>query len=228
MEGTREGCAAFERCELAPDEEELAQRQVDGPRREVAVEVGGRSVIVFPAVACDGLFGPTGGELWEASVVLSRWLARQTVEADVVELGSGLGLAGLAASWVSTGKVWLTDNDEGVLANLRRTVEANSATARVAHLDWTRPTRLAAKADVLLLAAACVYTPHLGRALAETIALYVRTPESWAVVVQRADRPGFEDSFLPRLAELGLRYDLRAEGDGMVFCVVRWQAGSST
>lgn len=188
---------------------------------------------LYPTVACeDGLTGATGGELWKASILLANWLSKHDVpESTIVELGSGLGLAGLAAEKAFSARVLLTDKDDAVLNNLERTVVANGSRAEVLHLDWMSPISLPlpSGSDVLFLAAACVYTPHLGIALADTIGFYASHLTCRAVIVQRADRPGFRDAFLPRITEqYGFCCELLLsplpdddEADGFVFLILR-------
>lgn len=208
---------AFERRELAPDEAELECRRVPTARHELLVD----GVTLYPCVSDDGVFGATGGELWAAGRALATWVLEnpRVVEAAdaVVELGAGLGLPGILASRFND-RVVLTDNDPGVLANLERTVAKNKVDATVAEFDWCRPADLGLRGHILYLAAACVYTPHLGIALAETLH---SSPFRWtAILVQRHDRPGFAD-FLSRLDDLGITSGTRLQNDGLAKYVIQ-------
>lgn len=202
---------AFERSYLAPDEAELECRRVPTARHELQIN----GVTLFPCESEDGVFGSTGGELWAAGRALATWVLThphvvETADA-VVELGAGLGLPGIVAARFNE-RVVLTDNDPGVLANLERTLQKNDVNAAVAKLDWCRPADLGLRGDVLYLAAACVYTPHLGIALADTLHA---SPFHWtAVVVQRHDRPGFAD-FRSRLDDLGIACETLNVEDGL-------------
>jgi RNA 3'-terminal phosphate cyclase (ATP) len=111
--------------------------------------------------------------VWEAGIVLSRWLALGEAAGAptlrgrrVLDLGAGTGIAGLAAAALGA-DVTLSDTEEA-LPLLRRNVAANARTvadaggaARVACLDWAAPpAELADEApwDVVL-AADVVYSP---------------------------------------------------------------------
>jgi hypothetical protein len=68
-----------------------------------------------------------GMVLWPAALVLARWLCRNAAllrGKSVLELGAGMGLAGLAAAHLAR-RVCLTDFNPLVLENLRANVELN-------------------------------------------------------------------------------------------------------
>ena len=105
----------------------------------------------------------TGALLWDSSVVLSDWLVRQRQQlrpgCRCVELGAGLGLAGLTAAtlgWVTT----LTDRAE-VLPLLEHGVATNALSnhATVAALEWgdAQAARALGPAFELVLMSDCVY-----------------------------------------------------------------------
>jgi predicted nicotinamide N-methyase len=110
--------------------------------------------------------------VWEAGIVLARWLAGapdngapQLSQRRVLDLGSGTGIAGLAAASLGA-HVTLSDVADAAPL-LARNVAANAAalaaaggSARVACLDWAAPPAELAHAAPwgLLLAADCVYT----------------------------------------------------------------------
>ena len=124
------------------------------------------------ACAGDAASGPAR-RVWEAGIVLSRWLALgvtagapQLRGRRVLDLGAGTGIAGLAAAALGA-DVTLSDTEEA-LPLLRRNVAANAravadagGAARVACLDWAAPpAELADEApwDVVL-AADVIYSP---------------------------------------------------------------------
>lgn len=80
----------------------------------------------------------TGWAVWDASVTLSRWLEASSPEerrslgpqeAAILELGSGTGLAGLAAAACLGRPAHLTDLAE-VLPSLQRNVDLNPKASR--------------------------------------------------------------------------------------------------
>lgn len=97
-----------------------------------------------------------GGKIWDASLLLAAWIAQQPdaqfpppVLPDgrrprLLELGAGLGLAGLAAAMVYPSlHVTLSDNDPVVLDNLREAINLN----KFARMQETS----AAKLDVAMV-----------------------------------------------------------------------------
>lgn len=88
------------------------------------------------------LYG-AGDVVWPASIALARMLAHVpslTAGKRVLELGCGLGTAGLAAAChAGTASVVLTDRDESVLELAREAIQANGLPAgavSTATLDW--------------------------------------------------------------------------------------------
>ena len=128
------------------------------------------------ACACAAAEAPASGpasRVWEAGIVLARWLARgegsgapQLRGRRVLDVGAGTGVAGLAAAALGA-DVTLSDAEEA-LPLLRRNAEANArvvtaagGVARVACLDWAAPpAELADNAPWdIILAADVVYSP---------------------------------------------------------------------
>lgn len=92
-------------------------------------------------------------KVWPSAAILGRWLWRHRplVEgSNILELGAGVGTAGLAAAACGARRVVITDINATALkcakANCERNGEAARAAARVAHLDWARPPLLDAAA----------------------------------------------------------------------------------
>lgn len=75
--------------------------------------------------------GEEGLHLWEASIVLSRWLIlnnENLTGKSLLELGSGCGLLGIAIlKFTNIGSLKMTDYIDSVLDNLKINVETNSS-----------------------------------------------------------------------------------------------------
>ena len=85
-------------------------------------------------------------KVWPAAVMLGRWLwcHRQLVSGQrVLELGAGVGTAGLAAAACGASLVVLTDINEAALqcarSNCTRNGDSIQSVTAVSHLDWARP-----------------------------------------------------------------------------------------
>ncbi|KAI9015341.1 putative methyltransferase-domain-containing protein [Hyaloraphidium curvatum] len=114
----------------------------------------------------------TGGATWESAVLMARLIERAVIDVSgrvVLELGSGTGLAGLAALLAgNAASVLLTDHHPAVLANLHRAADANvplEVRGRIAvdKLDWRDPLASPAppRSFTAVLAADCVFAaPH--------------------------------------------------------------------
>ncbi|HJQ21059.1 MAG TPA: 50S ribosomal protein L11 methyltransferase [Gemmatimonadaceae bacterium] len=80
-----------------------------------------------------------GTVLWPASIALALEIgerASQLNERTVLELGAGVGLAGIAAAIVGA-RVVQTDRDEDALALCRENAARNHVTTDVRRADWT-------------------------------------------------------------------------------------------
>ena len=135
---------------------ELRDNESTGPQ-ERTLQINGRPLLttsVMPSTECGtcgtGTQGPAAG-VWEASVVLAMALEwNQTTPKNVLELGSGLGVAGLAAA-LRGGDVVLTDLMEVVPRTLQRCathrslIDAAGGSATVMAFDW----RMKAPPDIL-------------------------------------------------------------------------------
>ena len=101
-------------------------------------------------------FFSSGCRVWDASAALARWILQQEVciaKRDVLELGAGVGLVGVAAAYAMATRVVLTDNEALLLPNLRHNIKLfessssgqrmarynNLAKLEVSPLDWSDP-----------------------------------------------------------------------------------------
>jgi predicted nicotinamide N-methyase len=88
-----------------------------------------------------------GGTVWEAALVLSRFLHSQPAllegATSILELGSGTGLCGLAVAKFFTGTVTITDLPL-YQGQLHHNAELNGSPANltITDLDWRAPKRL--------------------------------------------------------------------------------------
>jgi len=90
--------------------------------------------ISIPVRMFRSYFFSSGCRLWDASVGLARWIARDPRRVSgrrVLEIGAGCGCTGLAAAACGA-RVCLTDNDAQLLPNLRWNVAAAAAAAAAA------------------------------------------------------------------------------------------------
>lgn len=128
--------------------------------------------------SCDHV---TGVGIWPACIslaaVLEQKYARSTSQLNVLELGAGVGVAGIALAKLGA-TVTLTDNDPAVLSLLQRNIQQNGVTARakVAQLDWAQRESFSSCLDAkgppldLIIGADLVYGgPLHGELLLQTI-----------------------------------------------------------
>lgn len=101
----------------------------------------------------DGEDDPYWAEVWNSSLALSQHLADDP-DLDgmsLLELGCGVGLAGIVASKIGA-HVLLTDYNRDALAFARHNLQINECqTARVQYLDWYTP-NLTERFDAILAA----------------------------------------------------------------------------
>ncbi|KAF1944657.1 hypothetical protein EJ02DRAFT_340559, partial [Clathrospora elynae] len=189
-----------------------------------------------PALTGDDL----GLKTWAASYLLAKRLnSFRLVPSDtqqklqVLELGSGTGLVGLAMAGLGADVV-LTDLPS-ICTNLARNAQANreivsqnGGSTRTAILDWTHPTSCAPFQDdnaadnhrvipesfPLILAADSLYSPDHPRMLVDTIDVWLSKHANAKVIVELP----YRDAYLPeikdfrrRMLEIGLR--ILEEGD---------------
>jgi predicted nicotinamide N-methyase len=85
-------------------------------------------------------------KVWPAAIMLGRWMWQHQWllrNRSVLELGAGVGTAGLAAAVCGASPVFLTDINQPALRCARENVQKNGpevqAACRVAYLDWAAP-----------------------------------------------------------------------------------------
>ncbi|KAJ2887828.1 Protein-lysine N-methyltransferase efm6 [Coemansia asiatica] len=123
-----------------------------------------------------------GSTVWDAGLVLAKYLDRQTEEGKldlanktVLELGAGTGIVGIALARLQPQcSVFLTDKQE-LLPLLQRNIMLNdAANASAECLDWCRPEhragRWAGNKPDLILVSDGIWASDLHRPLAETLA----------------------------------------------------------
>jgi D-xylulose reductase len=184
----------------------------------------------------------TGDELglktWAASYLLAKRLSSFNLlssdtqqRLQVLELGSGTGLVGLAMAGLGADVV-LTDMSS-ICPNLaqneqknREVVRQNGGTARTAILDWTHPTSCepvqgSATSNSqnipenfsLILAADSLYSPDHPRMLVDTINVWLSQDDHAKVIVEFP----YRDAYLPQIKDFRQRMldiGLRIVGEG--------------
>ena len=116
--------------------------------------VGGTPLVILPPqhparAAEDQQHADTGRIVWDGAVLLAKILEQMFSEvirnARVLELGSGTGLAGLAAAALGAETVWLTDLPyclNSLKANIDATFGTNALHKKriqASALDWKQP-----------------------------------------------------------------------------------------
>ena len=204
----------------------------------------------------DGCFSDVSGDIWDASLLLATFLygtnfgrklcyeacfdgLSDTPHADsdeggILELGSGLGLSGMAAAAAAAttgapnelhtseaehkGRIVMTDlDDKKILALLRKNVTLNLSalgtrcSITVEPCDWAHVAKLKENATScprgsfdLVIGSALVYIPDHATACAETIDHYLSHKPSSQAVIVQLPDRAGFDSFLYRCHELDL------------------------
>ncbi|KAJ1781764.1 hypothetical protein LPJ59_006974, partial [Coemansia sp. RSA 2399] len=111
--------------------------RVNSKKTELDIEIkGGTRTLTLTIIQnpnTNGELGQTGGVLWNSSVIMSEYFAQRSAwagdgrldvgQANVVELGSGCGLVGLALHQLGARRVALTDQQR-MLRVLNKNIEA--------------------------------------------------------------------------------------------------------
>jgi D-xylulose reductase len=163
-----------------------------------------------PALTSDNL----GLKTWAASYLLAQRLhticlpnSFDRSEREVLELGAGTGLVGIAAAIAWKASVFLTDMST-IEPNLRRNVVANSATmaryggsAVSGVLDWTKPERMEIfenapeqipKSFRLIVAADSIYSASQPAMLVETINHWLSPHKDARLVLEMPRRESYK------------------------------------
>lgn len=176
---------------------ELRIAQVPGGRQEflhlmrTETEVNERTLEIFNG----------GDSVWPSATILSRWLAMHPHPVldlrgkTVLELGSGVGLAGVTTALLGAEQVLLQDRMEIALREVMNTaVELNvSSKTMTLCCDWKElPSRLnnASEASLqafarpdVIIASEVLYEDHLARLVAETLGMLLKEPGQVAYIV---------------------------------------------
>jgi len=142
---------------------------MDLKTKKVIIDLGARKVTLKVVSNMDELMDrvteaediPFWAELWPSALALARWLAGGEVLEGlrVLELGAGLGLAGLAAALCGA-RVVQTDYVARALALAKENAEINGATdIEQVTADW-RDFRITRQFD-LILGSDIIYEPNL-------------------------------------------------------------------
>ena len=167
-----------------------------------------------------------GGIVWDAAEDLARWMCSTEAEATVrrpwasfdsaLELGAGIGLVAVMLGLLGLPNVLATDGD----ASLCELASANAARnglaeqVRGTQLRWgcdgdldATLQGLGGRCSPLVVAAEVLYaqenTPHSADALEQTLRSLIGRGGCRLVVLCWRVRYGNEESFLPRLSDLG-------------------------
>ncbi len=169
-------------------------------------------------------------KVWPSSAMLAHWLychAPLVRGRDVLELGSGVGLAGLAAARAGARSVFVTDINGTALRVARENARANLLMAgegegdrpvHVAHLDWGAPpivegdddgaeeARLRSRFE-LIIAADVVNAEGLPELLVHVVRLYLEPDGLFVMICPKPRHRHMVDVLLARLKEeeAGLR-----------------------
>ena len=158
-----------------------------------------------------------GHRVWEAGVALAIWLSLNASIIKgrrVLELGSGVGIGGIAAALQQPQSVTLSDYSRpeapSLLENLRANAAANHVATATRALDWHEclDDRDAPSEDDLydvVLGSDCIYYPSDAAALAAALKRHLRPDGGVAVLFNRVGREGDPaEAFLEALRELSI------------------------
>jgi predicted nicotinamide N-methyase len=210
-DGWRDCVYAYTRERATPGEDDARARAIEAREMNARTALGTRGVDAIRArTQSDALAGSTGAYAWPAGFVASEFvMSRLASEAlvrgrAVVELGSGVGVAGVAMARCAPAALVLTDRDARTLENLRDNVQLNvdmdgdgatrvvfdaldapvsrrstpgeALVVSVRDLDWERaPVEVLGAANAdFVLAADCSYDPTLVPGLVRALGALLR------------------------------------------------------
>ena len=151
-------------------------------------------------------YKPTWGQPWPAAVMLAEHVIAgvPATAQPALELGSGLGIAGLALT-VAGYRVIITDCDADALAFIRASAALNSVTpADVRSLDWRQPP---AEQFPLILGSDIIFEKRSHPVLAELL-VQCLTPGGQAFFSDQNRTAA--DAFPRALEAAGLKWDVTA------------------
>lgn len=153
-----------------------------------------------PAPGASDLRLPYWMEIWPAAVGLGRQLVEMPLAGRrVLELGAGVGVAGLAAA-LAGAEVLLTDREPVALAVARRNAERNGLPVATRLLDWNAPPP-AIPCD-WIIAADVLYERELAEPVARLLAALLDGRNQ--ALIADPERP-FQEDFEAALRARGLR-----------------------
>ncbi|CAK0863650.1 unnamed protein product [Prorocentrum cordatum] len=194
--------------------------------------------------------GDTGRSIWDGAIAMAKALEqnpRLVAGRRVLELGSGRGVAGLAAALLGARQTVLTDLGyclEALEEAARLTIEGveqrgspgnagaggpASTAVEVAELDWARPeqfldSRPAGEQFDVLIAADVVWLAELAPLLARALlAVCQRSPSAEVLIVHQTRTTRADEAFLAAMSDASLRlvWALPSAGGGGTVPVVK-------
>ena len=157
---------------------------------------------------CDG---GLGWRPWRGALVLADLLPSVAPGRHVLELGAGLGVAGLVAAKLGAASVVLTDSVPALSAAQLDNVAQNGldAVVRVAHLDWD-DVELCTQCHEAecIIGSDVVYGNEHADALPHVLAAHMAKPGGWALLVNGVRFPDVLRRFLDNLETAGLAADV--------------------
>ena len=177
------------------------------------VKVGDRELRFYKPASIDRFINhdnpmdgfPLWAKIWEASAIIVQYMADLTVAPwrRVLELGSGIGVAGIAAASLGH-NITLTEYNPDALNFLKANADLNNCTqVPVQHLDWFRP-ELDGRFD-LIIGSEIVYQKEAVGALGNIFEKFL-SPEGKVVLAERVRSTGAV--FFETMAA---RYNIKAQ-----------------
>jgi 2-polyprenyl-3-methyl-5-hydroxy-6-metoxy-1,4-benzoquinol methylase len=176
------------------------------------VKLGGRALTIFRPASIDRYINPDDvtrdfplwTKLWEASGILASYLANLPLDPGktMLEIGCGLGLAGVAAAMAGH-RITMTDLNPDALNFARANAAANNCNdCAIERLDWNAPA-LAGRFDYIV-GSETVYKTDDIDGLASLFDRYLK-PGGTIILAETVRRTGVD--FWERMRH---RYDIQA------------------